>query len=86
MTDEKAAENKRKQLFQMINENEQIQMKTLTYEPIDLAELKSLAKDRGVAVDFRFLIDFCDTYCISFCELGKEGVKGNLKPRARKKQ
>jgi hypothetical protein len=86
LTDEKAADNKRNQLFQMITENEQIHVKTVNYEPIDLAELKSLAKDRGVAVDFRFLIDFCDSYCISFCELGKEGVKGNLKPRARKKQ
>ena len=86
MTDEGALRAKRVVLRRLIQDNSYLQTKALTYEPIGMRELQSLAADKGLEIKDNEVKDFFDFYCISYFEEDKKSVKGNMRGRVRKKR
>ena len=85
LTDESALKAKRAALHGLILGNTFLHTKALTYEPIGMRQLQSLAADKGYDFHDNDIKDFCDFYCISYFEEDKKAVKGNMPGRIRKK-
>ena len=85
LTDESAQKAKRAALHGLILENSFLHTKALTYEPIGMRQLQSLAADKGYDFQDNDIKDFCDFYCISYFEEDKKAVKGNMRGRIKRR-